>query len=451
MKKMALSLLFIISIAFSQNNAEDWENDKTLLPSDQEKKIAASDNLAVSTDNIITLAVLDFGGHNIDSTSTITLANRFRAELMKTEKYGVMERTEMHKILQEQNFQRSDCVDQTCAVEAGQLIAVKKIVTGTIAKIGAIYTVNIKLLDVATGKIDKNVSEDCDCPIEKVLMETMKNLAFQMAGITSEKKDRKIAIQRGDASLFVKTDPEDASVYFDGKLMDGRTPVSLENLTPGRHTILVKKADLRANRVVELKSNEVTRIALKLEKQKTVLNVSSTPTEAEVLLDHTRLTLSKSGQKTPAIFYNISAGKHQFFLFKVGYADTLLSIDVKEFETNEYTINLRTITDEKQIYAQKKFVKHRIQRKAGRVMIFGSFGLAAAGGILTYLAQKDYDDAMDAKTTLQNSSITSGPEYEALVKENKDKSDSGDLKTYIGAGLFGAAGACGALGLIFYF
>ena len=236
MKNVALSILFIVTLAFNQEVSDEIKDIEDISPADsavtslkeeepkpaaeekdikegewetveEEKSLETSEAVSLSEEDTITLAVLDFGGQNVDSTVTIPLADRFRSELLETKKYAVMERTEMHKILEEQNFQRSECVDQTCAVEAGQLIAVKKIVTGTVAKIGGIYTVNTKMLNVATGRIDKNVSEDCDCPIEKVLTETMKRIAFKMAGLKVEERKTKITAQRGDASLFVKTEP----------------------------------------------------------------------------------------------------------------------------------------------------------------------------------------------------------------------------------------------------
>lgn len=480
MKNAALSILLSVVLIYSQSATDEIKDIEEVSPADsavtsleedapkpaaededitegewetvkEEKSLAATEGVTALEDDTITLAVLDFGGHNVDSTTTIPLADRFRSELMKTEKFAVMERAEMHKILEEQNFQRSDCVDQTCAVEAGQLIAVKKIVTGKVAKVGGIYTVNVKMLNVATGRIDQNISEDCDCPIEKVLTETMQRIAYKMAGLKVEERKTEITVQRGDASLFVKTEPEDASVYLDGKLMDGRTPCKLENLTPGEHMVLVKKADLRANKSVVLKGNEVTRITLKLEKQKTELNISTNPSEAEVFLDSKRTLSKKPDNETPAIFYDISPGTHKFSLFKVGFADTTLSIDIKKYEKNDFNIKLKKLTDDQQILKQKKFVKHRLQRKFGRVMVFGSLGFAAVGAIMMYYAQEDYDDALDTKKTLERSSIKSGPEYEKLVKENKDKSEAGDLKTYISIGLFGTAVACGGLGLVFFF
>ena len=103
-------------------------------------------------DTLPSIAVMDFGGHNVIASEAVALTDRFRYELGRTNRFSVMEREQMNLILKEQAFQQTGCVDQSCAVEAGQLIAVKKIITGTIAKVGGIYTVNVKLIDVATGK-----------------------------------------------------------------------------------------------------------------------------------------------------------------------------------------------------------------------------------------------------------------------------------------------------------
>ena len=175
-----------------------------------------------------TIAVMDFGGLNVTKEDAASLTDRFRFELMKTKKFDVMERNEMNLILQEQEFQKTDCVDQGCAVEAGRLIAVKKMVTGSISKVGGIYSVNVKLLDVQTGRVDLNVAEDCDCPVEKVLTETMQRIAHKLSGLEVTDKKTQIEIRRGDASVFVKTTPDGANLFLDGRMIDGITPVTIK-------------------------------------------------------------------------------------------------------------------------------------------------------------------------------------------------------------------------------
>ena len=230
-----------------------------------------------ATPTQLTVAIMDFAGRNVDAQEAAAMADRFRSELSGTGSFSVMERAQMEMVLKEQAFQQTGCVDASCAVEAGQLIAVQKIVTGSVAKVGGMYSVTCKMIDVATGKIDKDISEDCDCPIERVMVETLARLAARLAGKEVTAGAGGISVQRGDASLFVKTDPDGATIYIDGRMMDGRTPRTLENLTGGRHEVRASRSDLVATTVVTLEPKKIARINLMLRVQATVLKIMSDP------------------------------------------------------------------------------------------------------------------------------------------------------------------------------
>jgi TolB-like protein len=411
---------------------------------------SAASLFAAAGTELPSIAVLDFQGRNISKEEALALTDRFASELTNTNKFKVMERERMNLILQEQEFQQTDCVDQACAVDIGQVIAVRKIVTGAVSKVGAIYTVNAKIIDVETGKIDTNVTEDCDCPIEKVLTQTMKRLAFIMAGLESGKAGPTIAIQRGDASLYIKSDPADASVYVNGTLMDGRTPLTLENLTAGKYVVMVKKTDMQAKKEVMLASNQVTRIALTLQKQKTMLKITSEPSEAEVYLVKRPGAGTKPDQITPAIFENLSPGTVSVTLFKIGFRDTTVPCLINANEINTYQIKL-TGADPDYIKQQKKMVSARKQRKIGVWLSVSSLACGAVGGGLNYWAQKDFDEALTAKEFLDASDVRQGPEWDENLRINKEKTDSGNLKYQSGIGLLIAGGAGLAAGVTLYF
>jgi len=408
------------------------------------------DTASLKQEKLPSTAVMDFEGRNVSKPDAAALADRFRFELLKTNKFIVMEREQMYMILQEQAFQQTGCVDQSCAVQAGQLIAVKKIVTGTVAKLGGIYTVNVKLIDVATGKVDINLSEDCDCPIEKVLTETLQRVALQLAGLKVKETASALVIQRGDASLFVKTDPEDASIYLDGKLMDGRTPVTLENLTAGRHALMVKKADLMAKKDVDCISNQVVRVTLPMGKQKTILKIMSVPSEAEVYLAKKPGINTKPDQIAPAIFENLTVDTPNVTLFKIGYRDTTFLCPLIPNEINAYSIQLTEAALDA-IKAQKRMVRARKQRKVGIGLSLTSLAVIAGGGVFYKLAKNDYAVARLARDFLDASDIKAGLAFEQKKKENEDKSKSGDLKATINGALFGIGGAGLAAGIVLYF
>jgi hypothetical protein len=398
----------------------------------------------------LSIAVMDFEGRSVPREDVSSLADRFRSELTQTERYQVMERAQMDLILQEQEFQKSDCVSQECAVQAGQLIAVSKIVTGTVAKVGGIYTLNVRLLDVATGKVDMNVNEDCDCPIEKVLTETINRLARKLVGLQVEEAKAAVTVQRGDASLYIKSDPADASVYFDGKMMDGRTPVTLQNLTQGRHLVRVTKADMVAKSMVDLESNKIKRLELKLEKQQTILKILSNPSDAEVYLARKPGPSVKPVQLTPAIFEDVTRDTIRATVFKVGFRDTNLVIPVTRYEENSVQISLHEATADV-IKQQKRLVLHRRLHSAGiPATVLSAACLAVAGGLYLW-AQRDYGDATAAKDKLDASIIKSGPDYAGWLDENRKKTDSGNLKSTATVVLGGASAVGIAVGIVLVF
>ena len=70
-------------------------------------------------------------------------------------------------------------------VKMGKLLGVSHIIGGGIARIGKTYSINIKVLDVATGEIVYTDNEDCVCKIDQVFTQSTKNLAEKMAGFFS--------------------------------------------------------------------------------------------------------------------------------------------------------------------------------------------------------------------------------------------------------------------------
>jgi TolB-like protein len=134
------------------------------------------------------IAVLELEAGGISAYEAQVLSNRLRTELFKTEKFTVLERDKMDEILIEQGFQLSACTTNECAVEVGKLIGVQQIVAGNIAKIDNLFTIDIRLIDVETGKVLKTATEDCECELKDVLTNSIKNVARSMAGLKVEEQ-----------------------------------------------------------------------------------------------------------------------------------------------------------------------------------------------------------------------------------------------------------------------
>jgi len=117
-----------------------------------------------------TLAVLDLDAMGLEKTQAEILTNRLRSNTVSLGIYEVVERQKMQEILDEQEFQLSGCTTDACAVEVGQLLGVQKMISGSIGAIGKVYTVELRLLDVETGKIERSATYDFQGELEILLM-----------------------------------------------------------------------------------------------------------------------------------------------------------------------------------------------------------------------------------------------------------------------------------------
>lgn len=136
--------------------------------------------LAADT-SVITAAVLDLEFKEGVSAGVVsTVSDYLRTQLVKTNKFIIVTRENMESILKEQQFQLSGCTSQECIVQLGQLLGVRKMFTGSIGKVGTTYIINLKIIDVQTGKIDKADAEEAYT--EDQLLPAVRNLASKMAG-----------------------------------------------------------------------------------------------------------------------------------------------------------------------------------------------------------------------------------------------------------------------------
>jgi TolB-like protein len=138
---------------------------------------------ARSQDDRPSLAVLDFqSSGEVSSGESSTLTNRFRGLLVNTRAFTVLEREEMSEILKEQDFVLTDaCNTQECVVEVGQLLGAQRIVAVHIGKIGQTYTIDVRMIDVTSGKILTTQAADYKGTPDG-LLQVMQGIAEALAG-----------------------------------------------------------------------------------------------------------------------------------------------------------------------------------------------------------------------------------------------------------------------------
>jgi PEGA domain/Curli production assembly/transport component CsgG len=295
--------------------------------------------LAVSTfaqtNNRINLAVNDLQGKGLEQSTAGILSDRLRAELVNTGTFRVMERAEMESILKEQGFQKSGtCDEASCLVEVGQMLGVDRMIAGSVGLIGGLYTITLRMIDVAKGEILFVVSEDCECPVKEVVSKTLVSLAQKTAAKAREAADRSsYASRTGD--LYLSSDPVGATVTIDNKSYEGATPLSVKKIQAGEHRIAMQKGELTGSQTVLLKPDDLLKVTLTLVAGKSSIKIFSEPAGASVTVD------GSSGGVTPLKIDEVASGSHILIIEKASYLPVRKAVTLQANAAEEISVDLQ--------------------------------------------------------------------------------------------------------------
>jgi len=141
------------------------------------------------TSSVPNIAVMDFEvREGVSAGTAASLSDVFISQLAATKEFEIVDHNRIKAILKDPEFQQTvSCAQSDCIVEACRILGEGKIFIGTVGKIGRIFTVNIQMLDVATGRsqLTKNYQHDGD--VEELAQDVIPNLAIQMAGELTKK------------------------------------------------------------------------------------------------------------------------------------------------------------------------------------------------------------------------------------------------------------------------
>lgn len=132
-----------------------------------------------------TVAVLDFDAEGLSVQESRVLTNRLRTHLVQLGGFRVVERGQMETIFEELNFQESGCTSDECAVQVGEMLGVEMMLAGTFGKLGSTYTVDLRLIDVATASILKSALYDHRGTIDGLLSRGLEKVAREITKFSS--------------------------------------------------------------------------------------------------------------------------------------------------------------------------------------------------------------------------------------------------------------------------
>ena len=159
------------------------------------------------------VAVMPLTAQGVDEASALVVTDALSDELMRDGKVRVMERSQMEKLLKEQGFQQSGvCEGTDCALVMGKLLAIDRMVVGSLGKLGESYTLSVRSVDVATGEVLGSARRMRKGAIDDVIADLLplvtKDLAFQkapksslaVAGTTTSSSESRVSQRPSDSS-----------------------------------------------------------------------------------------------------------------------------------------------------------------------------------------------------------------------------------------------------------
>jgi hypothetical protein len=244
----------------------------------------------------------------------------------------------------------------------------------------------------------------------------------------------------GSANLFVTSVPAACSLFVNGIPLGKVAPDTIKHIAPGKYTISVmqvlKGVEWWGTAVVRINADSLNRVEIPVERPSTRLTLNTDPEAVEVFINEAPTVNIMPHYMTDVIVDGIRPqAKASIYLRKVGYRDTTIVTEVKAFMPNFINVEMEPILDDLAlIEEQNAFNEERSKRRIGRGLLWGSIAPIIAGGVLWYLAEKDWDDAASKKKAYGLSAFES-PDTKKMVKKNHDLNRSGDRKAGVAIGL----------------
>lgn len=126
----------------------------------------------------VPIAIMDFEGRaGVDSGMAMIIRDAFASELQKTGRFTVVDRKMTAALIREQEFQASQ---QGQVGGTGKIHTIRKMLGGSIGKLGEDYVFNIKMTDIETSGVDFAISKIFNGDLEDIVEDFLPQLAQEV-------------------------------------------------------------------------------------------------------------------------------------------------------------------------------------------------------------------------------------------------------------------------------
>ena len=126
----------------------------------------------------IAIAIMDFEGRaGVDSGTVQVIRDAFASEMQKTGSFTVMDRKMTAALIREQEFQATQ---QGQVVESGKIHSIRKMIGGSVGKLGEDYIFNIKMTDIESSGVDFAISKIFNGDLEDIVEDFLPQLVAEV-------------------------------------------------------------------------------------------------------------------------------------------------------------------------------------------------------------------------------------------------------------------------------
>lgn len=134
----------------------------------------------------LTIGVIDLDANGVADAEASAISERLRIWLGRTGVFEVIERNQMESIMTEMGFQESGaCNTDECVVQVGQVLGASKMVAGSVSKVGNLYSLQIRMVDITTSRVENPLFVDVT-GIEEVLLTATQDIADDLAALVRQ-------------------------------------------------------------------------------------------------------------------------------------------------------------------------------------------------------------------------------------------------------------------------
>ncbi len=175
-----------------------------------------------------TLSVAYPNVEGIDGLTPKIAATYIRLELIKTDKYTVLDEFDMAEVLENNKDFEDDCYGLNCLIQLGEKLNVDYMMSGNFVGLGDKYAISLKLIDIKNKKLSKSVIKEFeayDNQISKMVQILLKEMDGEEVDklLLDQLKYKDDAITSDNVGKINNSGPRVGGAYLMGRLNEFAT------------------------------------------------------------------------------------------------------------------------------------------------------------------------------------------------------------------------------------